>query len=133
MKTNFGLFSKTKILTFVMLGFLVSTFNSFSAGSSKLESNTVVDIIVGSSDHTTLAAAVTAAGLVETLQSAGPFTVFAPTNAAFDMLPAGTVDALLADPTGDLTDILLYHVLGAKVMSGDLSDGQMASTVNGKD
>jgi len=93
---------------------------------------TVVDIIVGSSDHTTLTAAVTAAGLVETLQGDGPFTVFAPTDAAFAALPAGTVEALLADISA-LTDILNYHVVGAKAMSSDLSDGQMIRTLNGKD
>jgi uncharacterized surface protein with fasciclin (FAS1) repeats len=94
---------------------------------------TVVDIIVSSSDHNTLEAAVTAAGLVSTLQGAGPFTVFAPTDAAFAALPAGTLDALLADPSGDLTDILLYHVVGAKAMSTDLSNGQEITTVFGDD
>ncbi len=92
---------------------------------------TVVDIITGSADHQTLAAAVTAAGLVETLQGEGPFTVFAPTDAAFAALPEGTVAALLDDPSGDLTDILLYHVVAAKAMSGDLSDGQEIATVFG--
>ena len=95
--------------------------------------NTVVDIIVNSPDHETLEAAVIAADLATTLSGPGPFTVFAPTDDAFDALPAGTLDALLADPSGPLTDILLYHVLGAEVMSGDLSDGQMATTLNGKD
>ena len=94
---------------------------------------TVVDIVVDSEDHTTLEAAVIAAGLVETLQGDGPFTVFAPTDAAFDALPEGTLDALLADPTGQLTDILLYHVVNAKAMSADLSDGQKIETAFGKD
>ena len=94
---------------------------------------TVVDIIVGSDDHTTLAAAVTAADLVETLQGAGPFTVFAPTDAAFAALPEGTVETLLEDPSGALTDILLYHVVGAKALSSDLSDGQEIETVFGDD
>ncbi|TVR73721.1 MAG: T9SS C-terminal target domain-containing protein, partial [Marinilabiliales bacterium] len=94
---------------------------------------TVVDIIVGSDDHETLAAAVTAADLVETLQGEGPFTVFAPTDAAFAALPDGLLDDLLADPSGDLTDILLYHVVGAKAMSTDLSDGQEITTVFGAD
>ncbi len=91
--------------------------------------NTVVDIIVGSEDHTTLEAAVIAADLATTLSGDGPFSVFAPTDAAFAMLPDGTLDALLADPSGALTDILLYHVIGASVMSTDLSDGQMATTL----
>jgi uncharacterized surface protein with fasciclin (FAS1) repeats len=94
---------------------------------------TVVDIIVNSENHTTLEAAVVAAGLVETLQGEGPFTVFAPTDAAFAALPAGTVESLLEDPTGALTDILLYHVVSGKAMSTDLSDGQMIETVLGKD
>jgi len=93
----------------------------------------VVDVIVNSEDHTTLEAAVLAAGLAETLSGDGPFTVFAPTDAAFAALPEGTIDTLLADPTGDLTQILLYHVIGATVLSGDLSDGQTATTLNGAD
>lgn len=73
---------------------------------------TVVDVAVGSADHTTLVAAVKAAGLVETLQSAGPFTVFAPTNAAFAKLPAGTVDYLLkAENKAALVKVLTYHVI----------------------
>ncbi len=92
---------------------------------------TVVDVVVNSPDHETLEAAVIAAGLVETLQGDGPFTVFAPTDAAFDLLPEGTLDDLLADPAGNLTDILLYHVVAAKAMSTDLSDGQKIETVFG--
>jgi uncharacterized surface protein with fasciclin (FAS1) repeats len=96
-------------------------------------SNTVVDIAIGSPDHTTLVAAVQAAGLVETLQGDGPFTVFAPTNAAFDALPAGTVEGLLKpEAKADLTSILTYHVVAGNVMSSDLSDGQMVTTLNGK-
>ena len=94
---------------------------------------TVVDVVVNSPDHTILEAAVLAADLAETLSGDGPFTVFAPTDAAFQALPAGTIDALLADPSGALTDILLYHVLAADVRSTDLVDGQMATTINGKD
>jgi uncharacterized surface protein with fasciclin (FAS1) repeats len=93
---------------------------------------TVVDIVAGSDDHTTLTAAVTAAGLIETLQGEGPFTVFAPTDAAFAALPEGTVEALLDDPEGALTSILLYHVVAAKAFSGYLSDGQVIETVSGR-
>jgi len=93
---------------------------------------TVVDIVVGSADHDTLEAAVIAAGLADDLSGTGPFTVFAPTDAAFAALPEGTLDALLADPSGDLTNILLYHVLAGKVMSSDLSDGMTAETLLGK-
>ena len=95
--------------------------------------NTVVDIVVNSVEHDTLEAAVIAAGLADTLATDGPFTVFAPTDAAFAALPAGTLEALLADPAGDLTSILLYHVLSGKVMSTDLMDGMVATTLNGKD
>ena len=81
---------------------------SFASTAQK----TVVEVAVGSADHTTLVAAVKAAGLVETLQSAGPFTVFAPVNAAFAKLPAGTVDYLLkAENKATLTKVLTYHVI----------------------
>jgi uncharacterized surface protein with fasciclin (FAS1) repeats len=95
------------------------------------ESNTVVDIIVNSPDHNTLETAVIAAGLVEALSAEGPFTVFAPTDAAFNLLPAGTIDALLADPTGLLTEILFYHVVSGTALSTDLSDQQEIVTLNG--
>ena len=101
------------------------------AEEAAAELGTIVDIAVGAGDFSTLVAAVTAAGLVETLQGEGPFTVFAPTDAAFAALPEGTVEALLEDPAGALTDILLYHVVAGKVMSGDLSDGMTAETVQG--
>jgi uncharacterized surface protein with fasciclin (FAS1) repeats len=93
---------------------------------------TVVDVIVNSDVHNTLEAAVVAAGLVETLSGTGPFTVFAPTDAAFAALPAGTVETLLADPTGALTQILLYHVVGAQALSTDLTDGQTVATLQGQ-
>ena len=93
----------------------------------------VVDVVVNSPDHETLEAAVIAADLAGTLSGEGPFTLFAPTDAAFDMLPEGLLDLLLENPEGDLTDILLYHVLGADVMSTDLEDGQMATTLLGED
>lgn len=95
---------------------------------------TVVDIAAGSADHTTLVAAVKAAGLVETLSGAGPFTVFAPTNAAFEKLPKGTVESLLTpEKKADLTGILTYHVVPGNVKAADLKDGQMVKTVNGKE
>ncbi len=92
---------------------------------------TIVDIAVSAGNFETLVAAVSAAGLVETLQGEGPFTVFAPTDEAFAALPEGTLEALLADPEGQLTQILLYHVVPGKVMSSDLSDGMTAETVQG--
>lgn len=76
----------------------------------------VVDVAMGSDDHTTLVAAVKAAGLVETLKGEGPFTIFAPTNAAFDQLPEGTVPSLLKPENKDaLTSILTYHVVAGKL------------------
>jgi len=93
---------------------------------------TVVDIAVGSADHTTLVAAVKAADLVTTLSGAGPFTVFAPTNAAFSALPAGTVDNLLKpENKADLTAVLTYHVVPGTLKAADLKDGQKLKTVNG--
>ena len=94
---------------------------------------TVVDVVVNSEAHTTLEAAVIAAELADDLSGEGPFTVFAPTDAAFEALPAGTVDALLADPTGDLANILLYHVLGAQVLSSDLQAEQTVTMLDGND
>jgi hypothetical protein len=94
---------------------------------------TVVDVIVNSDDHDTLEAAVIAAELDDDLSAEGPFTVFAPTDDAFAALPEGTIETLLSDPTGDLADILLYHVVGSKAMSTDLSDGQVIETLLGKD
>ena len=99
---------------------------------SLVSAQTVVDVIVNSPDHNTLEAAVIAAGLQTALSGDGPFTVFAPTDAAFDALPEGTIDALLADPQGALTDILTYHVASGQVLSTDLSDGQVIPTLNGK-
>ncbi len=84
-------------------------------GASMLPSKDIIDNAVNSKDHTTLVAAVKAAGLVETLKGPGPFTVFAPTNAAFAALPAGTVDTLLKpENKGMLTNILTYHVVSGK-------------------
>jgi uncharacterized surface protein with fasciclin (FAS1) repeats len=104
----------------------------FFIGLMRIDAQNVVDIIVNSPDHNTLEAAVIAAELVPTLQGTGPFTVFAPTDAAFAALPAGTVEALLADPKGALTQILLYHTVGANAKSTDLSNGQFIKTINGK-
>jgi uncharacterized surface protein with fasciclin (FAS1) repeats len=94
----------------------------------------IVDIAAGNESFSTLVAAVQAADLVDTLKGEGPFTVFAPTNDAFAALPAGTVEDLLKPENKDkLTAILTYHVVPGKVMSGDLSDGMTATTVQGTD
>lgn len=91
-------------------------------GAAMYPSKNIVENAVNSKDHTTLVAAVKAAGLVETLQSAGPFTVFAPTNAAFEMLPAGTVDNLVKpENKAALTGILTYHVVAGKWNAKDIA------------
>lgn len=90
-------------------------------GAAMLPSRTIVENAVNSADHTTLVAAVKAAGLVDTLNSDGPFTVFAPTNAAFAKLPAGTVETLLkTENKATLAKILTYHVVAGKVSAADL-------------
>lgn len=94
---------------------------------------TIVSVASDTESLSTLVTAVKAAGLVETLQGEGPFTVFAPTNAAFDALPAGTLDSLLKPENKDqLASILKYHVVSGKVVAGDLKDGQTVTTVQGE-
>jgi uncharacterized surface protein with fasciclin (FAS1) repeats len=91
-------------------------------GAAMYPSKDIVSNAVNSADHTTLVAAVKAAGLVETLQGIGPFTVFAPTNAAFNLLPAGTVETLIKpENKGTLTSILTYHVVPGRLNSKDLA------------
>src|SRR5215204_2339103 len=119
-------------------------------GAPMFASKTIVDNAVNSKDHTTLVTAVKAAGLVETLQGAGPFTVFAPTNAAFDKLPAGTVETLVKpENKGTLTKILTYHVVagkydakklmglikkgGGQAMLKTVSGGTLTARMNGMD
>lgn len=102
----------------------------FAAGHSM----DIVDTAVEAGSFTTLVAALEAAGLVETLKGEGPFTVFAPTDEAFAALPEGTVDSLLEPENQDqLVSILTYHVVPGEVMSGDLSDGMTAETVQGQE
>jgi uncharacterized surface protein with fasciclin (FAS1) repeats len=110
-------------------------------GAAMFPSKNIVENAVNSKDHTTLVAAVKAAGLVETLMSAGPFTVFAPTNAAFNLLPAGTVETLLKpENKGKLTGILTYHVVAGsldtkaideKIKAGD-GKAELATVAGGK-
>lgn len=96
--------------------------NPMVGGAAMYPSKTIVANAVNSADHTTLVAAVKAAGLVDTLNSKGPFTVFAPTNAAFDQLPAGTVDTLLKpENKAMLTKVLTYHVVSGKYDSKALA------------
>jgi uncharacterized surface protein with fasciclin (FAS1) repeats len=123
--------------------------NPMVGGAAMYKTKNIVDNAVNSKDHTTLVAAVQAAGLVDTLKSAGPFTVFAPTNAAFDKLPAGTVEALLKPENKDmLTKILTYHVIagnndsktimkaiksgGGKAQFKTVSGGTLTAMMEGK-
>jgi uncharacterized surface protein with fasciclin (FAS1) repeats len=95
--------------------------NPMVGGAAMYPTKNIIENAVKSKDHTTLVAAVKAAGLVETLSGAGPFTVFAPTNAAFKKLPAGTVDNLLKPESKDaLTGVLTYHVIAGKVSASDV-------------
>ncbi len=102
-------------------------------GAMMVPSKDIVDNASNANNVTTLVAAVKAAGLVETLKGPGPFTVFAPTNQAFDKLPAGTVDTLLMPENKDmLTKVLTYHVVSGRYLAKDLRDGQMLTTVEGQ-
>jgi len=120
---------REKFITAAAIAMLISAGASAQTSSTKMKEKTVevggapmypskniVENAVNSKDHTTLVAAVKAAGLVETLMGAGPFTVFAPTNTAFDKLPAGTVETLLKpENKGTLTAVLTYHVVAGKL------------------
>lgn len=103
-------------------------------GAAMFPSKNIVQNAVNSKDHTTLVAAVKAAGLVDTLESKGPFTVFAPTNAAFGKLPAGTVDTLVKpENKATLTKILTYHVVPGRLEASSLTDGKKLKTVEGEE
>ncbi|MBC7927790.1 MAG: fasciclin domain-containing protein [Bryobacteraceae bacterium] len=109
------------ILTSTVLSLAAFGKNPMVGGHEMFPQKNIVENAINSIDHTTLVAAVKAAGLVETLQSPGPFTVFAPTNSAFAKLPAGTVDTLVKPESKEaLTKILTYHVVAGKVMAADL-------------
>ena len=116
--------------TIALLAISVLTFAPVNDANA--QSSDIVSIAVGNDNFSTLVTALQTAGLVETLQGDGPFTVFAPTNEAFAALPEGTLESLLMEENRDqLIQILTYHVVPGKVMSGDLSDGMMAETVEG--
>lgn len=103
-------------------------------GKGMAESNDIVDVAASAGEFKTLAAALDAAGLIDTLKGDGPFTVFAPTDAAFAKLPAGTVDMLLKpENKAKLKGILTYHVVPGKVMAADVVTLKSAKTVNGAD
>jgi len=112
---------------------MVSADNAYIQTIGSYAKKDIVDTAASYDTFSTLVAAGKAADLVDTLKSEGPFTVFAPTNAAFDALPAGTVESLLLPENKDqLVSVLTYHVVPAKVMSTDLSDGANAPTVQGE-
>lgn len=103
-----------------------------AGGAAHAQDADIVDTAVAAGQFTTLAAALEAAGLVETLKGEGPFTVFAPTDEAFAALPAGTVEDLLKPENKDmLTAVLTYHVVPGKVMAADVAGMSEATTVNG--
>ena len=115
--------------------FLMATTTTVLMAGSALAQDAKADIVdtaVAAGDFSTLVAAVQAAGLVDTLKGEGPFTVFAPTDAAFSALPEGTVDTLLKPENKDqLVSILTYHVVPGAVKSTDLTEGMTAATVQG--
>ena len=117
---------KVFVLSLVVFAFLGST-------HVKAQTKDIVDLAVGNDNLKTLVAAVKAGDLVDVLKSDGPFTVFAPTDAAFTALPDGTLESLLKPENKDqLVAILKYHVVAGKIMSTDLSNGQRAATVQGE-
>ena len=116
-----------RISTIALAALTLATVTTYAAknpivgGKEMFPNKNIIENAVNSADHTTLVAAVKAAGLVETLQGTGPFTVFAPTNAAFAKLPAGTVDTLLKpENKSTLTKVLTYHVVAGRLSSVDL-------------
>src|SRR5882724_7071262 len=111
----------TVVLTIAVTSAVAGMKNPTVGGQEMYPTKNIIENAVNSADHTTLVAAVKAAGLVETLQGAGPFTVFAPTNEAFAKLPAGTVDTLLKpENKATLTRVLTYHVVAGRVSAADL-------------
>jgi len=144
-----------RLFTFALVAAAMATAsyaqkNPIVGGKEMFPNKNIIENAVNSADHTTLVAAVKAAGLVDTLQGAGPFTVFAPTNAAFSKLPAGTVDTLLKpENKATLTKVLTYHVVPGKLSSVDLkkqikagngmaqlktvSGGMLTATLEGND
>jgi uncharacterized surface protein with fasciclin (FAS1) repeats len=119
MKSKLGI--GLSALALVAVSVFAAQHDPMVGGAAMFPSKNIVENAVNSADHTTLVAAVKAAGLVDTLESAGPFTVFAPTNEAFAKLPSGTVDMLLKpENKGTLTKVLTYHVVSGKLSTEDI-------------
>src|SRR5436853_5502509 len=115
------LWNSVSVITLAAASVAVAAKNPMVGGQEMFPSKDIVHNAVNSADHTTLVAAVKAAGLVDTLKGPGPFTVFAPTNAAFTKLPAGTVETLLKPENKEmLTKILTYHVVAGRWSAADL-------------
>src|ERR1700724_671253 len=132
---NMKKFAQMCVITLVTASAILAASNPMVGGHEMFATKNIVQNAVNSKDHTTLVAAVKAAGLVDTLEGPGPFTVFAPTNEAFAKLPAGTVDTLLmTENKGTLTNILTYHVvagrLGAKELSKAIKEGHGKAELN---
>ena len=118
---NRRLVTITVLVTLMITSALAGMNNPVVGGKEMYPTKNIIENAVNSADHTTLVAAVKAAGLVETLEGAGPFTVFAPTNEAFAKLPAGTVDTLLKPENKPiLTKVLTYHVVAGRLSASDL-------------
>jgi len=118
---NNKIFAMLAVVALTVTSALAGMKNPVVGGKEMYPTKNIIENAVNSADHTTLVAAVKAAGLVDTLQGAGPFTVFAPTNEAFDKLPAGTVETLLKPENKDtLTKVLTYHVVAGKWSAADL-------------
>jgi len=120
---NINLLCAMAAATFAMIGFANAADNPMVGGAAMYDNKTIVENAMNSKDHTTLVAAVKAAGLVDTLQGKGPFTVFAPTNEAFAALPSGTVDTLMKPENKEmLKKVLTYHVVPGKLDSKALDE-----------
>jgi uncharacterized surface protein with fasciclin (FAS1) repeats len=129
---NIRLLSATAVIALTIGAGAMAAMDPMVGGAAMYPSKNIVENAVNSKDHTTLVAAVKAAGLVPTLESAGPFTVFAPTNEAFAALPPGTVDTLLKpENKGDLTKILTYHVVPGRYDAATLQN-DVQTTPGGK-
>lgn len=131
----FKIKNKIKSLLVIMLSLVLVSSSIYASGDDKSTTSTQKDIVttaVDAGSFKTLAAALQAANLVETLKGEGPYTVFAPTDEAFAKLPEGTVEALLNDKEA-LTQILLYHVVSGKVTSGEVVKLESAKTVEGQE
>ena len=128
MKTS----TMTKTLTTFITALIVLTFTAVSAAGDKKAKKDIVDTAVAAGSFSTLATALTEAGLIDTLKGEGPFTVFAPTDDAFAKIPEAQLKAILADKKL-LTDILTYHVVSGKVMASDVVNIESATSLQGTD